>query len=322
MNSVNGRDQESDASRQLPAGQPVYFYPPPPESNDDEINLLDYWRVLAGQKWLIVALTVIATSVATVAAFIAEPAYKTEVAFMPADEEKGGGLSSLMGQFGGLASLAGVNIGGGGGKAEEALATLKSRAFTVEFIRENELMPVLFAKAWDASNKKWLVEKKEDIPSDWDAYKVFNGIRTVNKDAKTGMITLAIEWRDAEQAAQWANALIKKLNQHQKNKTIGEAQKSINYLQQQLSQTMVVEIQQAIYRLIEAQTKNIMLANVREDFAFKIIDPAVVPEEMSKPKRKLMVILGFVVGLMLGVFVAFFVNFIRNQRQQARERAV
>ena len=60
------------------------------------------------------------------------------------------------------------------------------------------------------------------------------------------------------------------------------------------------------------------------------IDPATVktarldqaafpPDERIKPKRKLIVVLGFMLGLMLGVFAAFFVNFLENQRQEQAE---
>jgi uncharacterized protein involved in exopolysaccharide biosynthesis len=58
-----------------------------------------------------------------------------------------------------------------------------------------------------------------------------------------------------------------------------------------------------------------MLANVQEEFAFRVIDPAVVPEVRSKPKRKLIVVLGGVLGGMFSIFLAFFLNFLRNQQE-------
>ena len=55
--------------------------------------------------------------------------YKATVLLAPAQEESGG-LSSALGQLGGLASLAGVNIGaGGGGESKHAQEILKSRFF-------------------------------------------------------------------------------------------------------------------------------------------------------------------------------------------------
>jgi chain length determinant protein (polysaccharide antigen chain regulator) len=42
---------------------------------------------------------------------------------------------------------------------------------------------------------------------------------------------------------------------------------------------------------------------------------AFAPTAREKPKRKLIVMLGFVLGGMLGVFAAFFVNFVQNQKE-------
>ena len=298
-----------------PSQQAVYYLPPQMPVEDDEINLLDYWRILMRYKWLILVITFISAAGTIALAFSMTPIYRAEVRLAPVGEDKSA-ASALAGQFGGLASLAGVNLGGGGGKTEEAIATLKSRLFTSEFIKEENLMPILFADIWDASSQSWQVENKKDIPTAWKAYQVFDDIRSISEDKKTGMYTLAFEWSDPVLATQWANKMVERINAHQKAAAIKEAEKSIEYLKNELKQTSVVEMRQAIFRLVEAQTKNIMLANVRDEFAFKIIDPAVVPEEKIKPKKRLMAILGTIVGFMLGVFLAFFLAFLKKQKEQ------
>ncbi len=138
----------------------------------------------------------------------------------------------------------------------------------------------------------------------------------MNVDKKTNLVTVAIEWEDPELAAKWANKLVKRINQERRQEAIQEAEKSIKYLEDQLQKTGVVEIQQSIYKLIEAQTKTKMIASTREEYAFRIIDSAVVPEEKIKPKRTLIVILGIILGGMAGVFTAFFHRFLQNQREQ------
>lgn len=302
-----------------PEEKAVYYLSPQMPVEEDEINLIDYWRILMRFKWLIIFVT-LAVGGATVAlAFQMTPVYRAEVTLAPAGEDKAGGLSALAGQFGGLASLAGVNLGGGGGKIEEAIATLESRAFTDQFIKDKNLMPILFYKIWNEQTQQWMVEKKEDEPTLWKAYKLFDEIRALASDKKSGMYTLSFEWHDAELATQWANELVDRINAHQKKMAIDEAKKSIEYLQNQLNETSVVEMRQAIFRLIEAQTKNIMLANVRDEFVFKIIDPAVVPEKPIKPKKRLMAVLGVIAGFMMGVFLAFFIAFVKKQKELAEE---
>jgi uncharacterized protein involved in exopolysaccharide biosynthesis len=55
-----------------------------------------------------------------------------------------------------------------------------------------------------------------------------------------------------------------------------------------------------------------MLANVNEDFALEVIDPAVAPETREKPKRKLIVAMGGVCGCFLGIFTVFIAQFLQK----------
>ncbi len=299
----------------MPPGYPMYY---PPE---EEIDLMELWQVLVENKKLIGIITGTATALAVILALVLTPIYRAETLLVPVSKEQAGGLAALAGQFGGLADLAGINIGGGG-STEESIATLKSRELTKAFIKEEGLMPILFEDAWDENEKAW--KKKwwnfsddNDGPTAWDAYELFDkNIRSVNVDKKTNLVTVAIEWEDPELAAKWANKLVKRVNQERRQEAIEEAEKSIKYLEDQLQKTGVVEIQQSIYKLIEAQTKTKMVASTREEYAFKVIDKAVVPEEKAKPKRKLIVILGFILGGMAGVFTAFFRRFLQNQREK------
>ena len=69
-----------------------------------------------------------------------------------------------------------------------------------------------------------------------------------------------------------------------------------------------------LYRLIERQTQSVMLANTRQDFAFKIIDPAIIPIHPAGPNRKLIVIIGSMLGLILAIFLGALNNFISISR--------
>ncbi len=303
---------------------PVIYYMQPgaqPLEDDDEIDLRRLWQHLKAGKWWILALTLLAASAAAFFAWTAEPRYEVSVVMSPVESGKGGGLSALASQFGGLASLAGIDLGGGGGKTEEALAVLESRRFTEAFIRDHQLLPVLFADRWDAEQGRWRLEAGEKAPDMWDAVKVFNEIRQVNSDKKSGLVTLTLRWRNPQQAAQWANELVERINRHMQAQAVQEAQESIDYLREQLKNTDLVEMEQAIYRLIEAQTKNIMFAKVRDEYVFRVIDPAIPPDvdEPVSPKRGLIVTLGVVVGLILGVFVALLRGSFSNETEEAAE---
>jgi len=273
---------------------------------EDEISLLDLWHVIVRYKTMVIGITLVATFSATAIAFLMTPIYRAETLLAPVSDEEQTAMSAMVGQFGGLASLAGINLGSKGNNTDKVIATLTSRSFIGNFIMDKQLMPVLFADDWDSATKTWKDKSPDDIPTVLDAFKLFHeDFIYVATDKKTGLVTVSVEWKDPKQAATWANELVNRINQHEKQLAINEAEKSISYLNEQLAKTSVVEMQQAIYQLMEAETKKIMLANVRDQYAFKILDPAVAPEEPAKPMRSLIVAIGMVVGLMLSIFLAF-----------------
>jgi LPS O-antigen subunit length determinant protein (WzzB/FepE family) len=74
-----------------------------------------------------------------------------------------------------------------------------------------------------------------------------------------------------------------------------------------------------MYDLIGSETKTLMLANARIDYALRVVDPAVTPEARVRPKRKLMVLTGVAIGLFLGCLFVFARDTVR--RQLARDAA-
>lgn len=295
---------------QLPA------YPP---TDDDEIDLLDLWDTLvSGWQWII-GITTVAAVVAIAVALQMTPIYRSQVVMVPADDSgRPSGGAALAAQFGGLADLAGVNLGGSGSK-NEALALLKSRALAEGFIKDKELLPILFEDKWDAAAKKWKNDDLTKTPTLGAAYELFSkDVLQINDDKKTGVITLAVEWKDRQLAALWANEIVRRANAAMRARAVADAQASIDYLQQELAKTGVVDIQQAIYRLLEANYKTASIANTREEYAFKVIDPAVVADANRKvrPKRAQIVILATLAAGFASVLGVFMYHGIRNMKQR------
>lgn len=278
-------------------------YPAPGlyRNDDEEIDLADVWRVLAAGRTVIAAITSACTAAAVAGAFLMTPVYRAETLLAPVESSDKSASPIL--QFGALEGFAGIGLGGGsGGDSAEALAALTSRIFTDAFIREEKLMPVLYADRWDAARKGW--KEGEAPPTAWDAYRLFDRkVRFVSKDVKTGLVTLAIEWRDPDSAAQWANRLVQRINAERRAEAIREAETSIAYLKEQLAETSLVEMQQAIYQLIESKIRKIMVAKSLDEYAFRVIDPAVPPQEFSSPRRAPIIILGLLFGLIVSAVV-------------------
>lgn len=80
-----------------------------------------------------------------------------------------------------------------------------------------------------------------------------------------------------------------------------ETSLNLSYLKSQLQKTSVAGMQSTFYKLIEEQTKSLMLAEVQDEFVFKTIDPEVAPEIKSGPKSALIVIFCTLLGGILSV---------------------
>jgi uncharacterized protein involved in exopolysaccharide biosynthesis len=158
-------------------------------------------------------------------------------------------------------------------------------------------------------------------PSMWDAYSVFKEVITVNNDSKTGLVTVKADWKDPNLAAQWVNELVKRLNYELRQQAIHESERSIQFLNEQIQETSLADLRTVLYRLVEEHTKNMTLAKVNEQYALKVIDPAVPPQERAKPKRTLIVVFGFAMGLLSGIIIAFVWNYIQVQRTQKTDQA-
>jgi len=291
---------------------PTYFYQSP--FDVDRLNIIEIFRVIWAHKWLIALVIALSTGVAIAVALMSTPIYRASILLSPVSDQESNQMSNIAGQFGDLAALAGINVGGGNNRKIEALAYLRSRAIAERFIEDEKLIQVIFSDKWDETKEKWKVDNKKDEPTIWDAYKIFNSsIRRVSEERKSGLVTLSIEWKDPNLAADWAGKLVKRVNKHMRDSAVQESEKNLKYLRSALSQTSSVEVHEAIYRIIESQIKTIMFAKSREEYSFKVIDPPVVPEDKVKPQRRLIALLGSLIGLLVGLIIAFVLNYLKSK---------
>jgi uncharacterized protein involved in exopolysaccharide biosynthesis len=257
------------------------------------------------EGWVLpAALAALFLAAGAAVAFLATPIYRAEVVAVPVpDQEARGALSGLSDQLGGLAPLAGINLGGG--QDAQAIATLRSRALVAQLIRDENLLPVLYEKLWDKERKAWLSDDPRGRPTEYKAQEFFiNSVLRVTEDRSSGLVIVRVEWPDPRLAAHWATALVNRANAVSQRRALEEAQSSINYLQARLESTDTVELRQAIYRLMEAQLKQIVVASSRAEYAFRVVDPALVPDADSfvRPRRALLLVLSPVVGFVIGFF--------------------
>ncbi len=295
-----------------------------PDSYDDEIDLRELFSVLWAGKWLIGGITFAAAVISVIVALLLPNIYRAEALLAPNQGEAAGGLAALAGQYAGLASLAGLNLGSGSSdNTALGLEILKSRKFVSEFIERHELLvPLMAADGWDAesgelkidsaiydvSANKWVREArppKNTIPSLQEAYKEFSEqVLSIVQDRQTGFVTVSVEHYSPVVAKQWVDWLVEDINSTIMQQDVEEAEQAIEYLKKQIQATSLAGMQSVFFRLIEEQTKTVMLAKVSDEYLLKTLDPAVAPEEKAKPFRALIVILSTMLGGIIAIILA------------------
>jgi len=269
---------------------------------EGEIDLIAILRLLWRYKYLISLVAILCGATTAVIALTLTPVFRAAAVVTEVQDSKMGMAAGLANQLGGLASLAGVNFGGGTGASREARAVLESRHLAEEFIRRDNLVPLLLPKA-------------KQTPTVWSAVERFRqSVLKIREDKLKGTISISIDWPDPVVAARWANEFVALANESIRSRAINESTRSIAYLNEQLPKTDVIEVRRAMFSLIESETKTLMLANARTEYAVTVVDPAVVPEERISPKRTLMVLVATMLGFLLGCAIAFFHNGLQKHR--------
>jgi uncharacterized protein involved in exopolysaccharide biosynthesis len=286
-------------------------------TEEDEIDLLELIRTLLHAWKTITCITILCLGLSVAYSLYLPEVFKAETLLAPVQEEKTS-VSSTFSQFGGLAAMAGISIPSDS-NVEQVVATLQSREFLRVFIKEKNLLPIFFEGIWNSDKQAWAVAAKADEPTEQEAVNFFKSLLFIDEDKNSGLITLSVSWKDPELAAEWTNDLIKQLNKQLRDKAIADSKKRMGYLEKELAKTTLQDIRAVLYGIIESEKQKAMLANVNEDFALEVIDPAVVPEVREKPKRKVIVALGTVCGGFLGIIAVLFLQFLQKLKNPNKE---
>lgn len=291
-------------------------------SANDEIGLAELFNIIWRGKWLILIFSGLCAVGSVFYALQLPNIYRAETVLSPLGKD--GGMQ-LPGQLSGLASLAGVNLGGlsKGDNTNLALEIMVSRDFLARFIEKHQiLVPLIAAKGWDANTNTLIIDPevydtnsqqwvrkptstKQIVPTAWEAVKEFKKSFNMNRDKTSGMLKVSIDHVSPYFATQWLNSLVHDINEEMRLREQSEAQRSIDYLTEQVKNTSLTDLRTTLFALIEEQTKTLMLANVREEYMFRTVDPAVVPEEKHGPRRAIIVLLATFAGGFLALIILF-----------------
>jgi uncharacterized protein involved in exopolysaccharide biosynthesis len=267
--------------------------------SEQSISAHDIWQVIAPLKWMLIAGAVCGAVLGWGASWLFQPIYGATVTMLPTKSpESSNGSGGISDEVGGLAALAGINLQSGNNQVGAA-EYLRSKTLVIKFIDTHDLMPVLFVGRWDSKKREGIPNWRGKIPTESSAVRrIRAGIVKISEDKRTGLVTVTVQWHDPALAYRWANDFVSLANDGLRRRAILDAQATIDYLNGQLEKTQTLEVRAALARIIETQLKNLTLAQVREDYAFRIVDAAVLPDQddIVSPKRSIFAMLGLFLG--------------------------
>jgi uncharacterized protein involved in exopolysaccharide biosynthesis len=276
------------------------------ETCEDEINLLDYVKIILKNKILIGCIVGIVVVATIIVSLIMTPVYEAKAIIAPAAKSGDSSGATLLAVQFGISAPPSTNM-------SEIVNLLKSNVLREEVIRKHNLLPVFF--------------EEKDLKGRSDNHKMWEGIRylsdvlKVNPNQKDNSIQVTMQFGDPKIAADIVNYTLLELTDHMSNEARRVADTNKKYLESQVDKTADPFIKTKIYALIAQQIETAMMAEVKENFAFKILDPPRTPDRKMKPKRAQMAIIAFVVSLFLGIFAAFGKEYWINHREELKEPA-
>jgi uncharacterized protein involved in exopolysaccharide biosynthesis len=276
------------------------------EGHSSEINILDYINIINKYKIIIllfIAVSVIATGIISL---LSPKIYQATAIIMPTDDGTNtrGSMSAMARRFG----IHTDQIS----DATEIVTLLKSNILMEKVINKHNLLTAFFSK--------------DDLGGMTGSGKIWNGIRylkniyKVNNNLREGVIELSAEFKDPKTSADIINYILTELTDYMSSEAKRTAETNREYLESLIDKNTDPLIQQKIYSLIAHQIEISMMAEVKENFVFKILDPPKTPDREIKPKIRINIQLSFAISLFAGILAVFFIDYIGNIKRRETEK--
>lgn len=183
------------------------------KNNDDDIHLVDVLTAFARQKKILFFVPLITGSLAIAAAFMIKPVFSSKAVIFP-PQQQSSGVSSMLGQLGGLASAA-SSFSGLKNPNDLYVAMLQSRTIADKVATHFDLKQKFGAQTAD------------------DTRNTLARIVAVEND-KAGTITIRVEDENPKFAADLANAYVAELSNLSKTLAVTDASQRRLFFEKQL----------------------------------------------------------------------------------------
>lgn len=275
----------------------------------DEIKLLDLWIQLTRHIKMIAGITFSATLLALCISLFIPNVYTGTVKILPPQQSQSS-ASALLNQAGGLLGIAGGPLGAKNPN-DLYVAMLKSRNVMEKIIKRFDLLNVYGQESVTDTLKK--LNKNVSVTA-----------------GKEGVITVEVDDHEPKRAAELANAYIEELDKLMQSFSLTDASQKRTFFEQQfklakdkltnaefaLDQTPKTSLhyldavrnlryQESVFEIMGKQFEMAKLDESKNYPLIQVLDKASLPEEKSKPKRGLIVMIAAALAFMLAVVFAY-----------------
>lgn len=190
-------------------------------SPDEEVNLLDYWRVIWKRRWLIAGLCATAVSAALGISLLMPKIYESTATLLPQMESKEGGLGALLAASAvasGAQSL-GISLPGAPATPTDLfVAMLKSRIMADDIVKQFDLKDLFKVKTMQEARKK------------------LEGVTKITV-SKEKVIKITVEAEQPQLAADIANFYVANLDRLNRTLNVSKAGQNRAFIERRLSET-------------------------------------------------------------------------------------
>lgn len=287
------------------------------DSDQDEINLLEYLYAIVKMKWFVVGVTVVGIFGGYLSAKMKGPVWIAEVVIAPKEVEtqKTPNLSSL-GAFGGLVASQ-LNMGGNASLAKIGVL-LGSRDFNARLIEKYDLLPAIYrykwpkvyGTEWDSSAGMWKKDFRKPNLLGMGAFLKNNFVKSITKD---NLMTLVVSSRDSALSINIAEHYLEFLNMDIKKSVQKEAKENVEYLERQLISIGDPLLREKIQALIADEIEKTMVVSKE---AFKVVDPVYMQSRFGE-KRLYPIVFGVGANLIVIILIVIGHAFLSVQKSEA-----
>jgi len=323
----------SDDNREKASGNATLTQPSADDDNSGQF-LYDFAKnfVFRYKKEYCISVCIFAL-LFTIASFFATRQYYAEITAIAKSDSSILGMGSKLSS---ISSLIGSKINADNSDITFAMHYINSRELADSFIDKFGLRTKLFSDDYDdnghykyesdnANHYHRLFGKNmtdiNDIdvcpdpgPSKRITYEKFKDVFSIDIDNVENIVTVGVRWKNPVEARDWANHYIDHANSILKKKSIDESNNKIKYLEDQINGNTSGEIKEAIYSLVENEMKKITVAEASDEYPFKIVQRAFLPERKVYPKRILFLLEGAMFGfVILCLYICISLVFLKKE---------